>query len=221
MADNDSFVQSINLFVEQAKENMEEVVITTGIKILARLVEMSPVGNPDLWKINSRQVNARQRLDDINSAIRDSEQYGYTDKRGIRRIRRGNKVVATDAVMSSNAGRHGPQRVRKLRRGQTENTAPAGYVGGRFRGNWQVGIDSTPEGETDRIDKNGNATKAMGNLVLSSFRVGMQEIYFVNNVPYAYPLEFGHSSQAPNGMVRITAQEFGRFVDEAARELNR
>ncbi|MFV8951978.1 hypothetical protein ABQ508_09200, partial [Serratia fonticola] len=91
--------------------------------------------------------------------------------------------------------------------------------GGRFRGNWQVSFDSAADGETGRIDKSGGATLAAGNLVIEQFRIGMQAIYFVNNVPYAYRLEFGHSTQAPGGMVRITAADFQRHFNAAVSEI--
>jgi hypothetical protein len=39
----------------------------------------------------------------------------------------------------------------------------------------------------------------------------------VNNLPYAVPLEYGHSKQAPGGMVRITLARFQQIVDEAIR----
>ena len=48
----------------------------------------------------------------------------------------------------------------------------------------------------------------------------MTAVYFCNNVPYAYPLEFGHSQQAPGGMVRVTAAEFQRLFDESVREVS-
>ena len=98
--------------------------------------------------------------------------------------------------------------------------APPGYTGGRFRGNWQVSFDAPTTDETGRIDKTGDLTKAAGNYTLSLFKVGMKAIYFCNNVPYAYPLEMGHSTQAPGGMVRITAAEFQRFFEEAIKEVS-
>ncbi|MFS1538215.1 MAG: hypothetical protein ACL7BU_05405 [Candidatus Phlomobacter fragariae] len=48
--------------------------------------------------------------------------------------------------------------------------------------------------------------------------MGMKSVYFSNVVPYAYRLEIGHSKQAPNGMVRITAQEFQLFFNQAMTE---
>ncbi len=99
--------------------------------------------------------------------------------------------------------------------------APAGYTGGRFRGNWQVSLDVQQEGETGRKDPNGNITIAVGNYMIEQFKVGTKAIYFTNNVPYAYPLEFGHSSQAPSGMIRITAEDAVKYFTEAANEVNK
>ena len=41
--------------------------------------------------------------------------------------------------------------------------------------------------------------------------------YIINNLPYAIPLEFGHSTQAPGGMVRVTVARFQQIVQEAIR----
>lgn len=90
---------------------------------------------------------------------------------------------------------------------------------GRFRGNWQVGFNTPPQGTLDVYDKSGDETIARGALVIEQFKVGMTAVYFTNNLPYAYRLEFGHSQQAPGGMVRITAAEFQQFFDAAARGL--
>ncbi|ELY4544119.1 HK97 gp10 family phage protein [Cronobacter sakazakii] len=92
---------------------------------------------------------------------------------------------------------------------------------GRFRGNWQTGLDNLPEGTLDMFDKTGTETIARGALVIEQFKVGMKSVYFTNNLPYAYALEMGHSQQAPGGMVRITAAEFQRFFDAAAKEVRK
>ncbi|WP_085013936.1 hypothetical protein [Cronobacter sakazakii] len=92
---------------------------------------------------------------------------------------------------------------------------------GRFRGNWQIGLDSLPEGTLDVYDKTGTETIARGALVIERFKVGMKSVYFTNNLPYAYALEMGHSQKAPVGMVRVTAAEFQRFFDAAAKEVQK
>lgn len=189
----DSFMRSVNLFVEKSQANMETVVSKTGFKILAQLVEMSPVGNPELWEVNQTAVNYNQAVFEHNEALR-KDPNNLTPKRGLLKKR----VHVNDSM---------------------DIKAPPGYTGGRFRGNWQVTFDSPADGETGRVDKSGNMTKAVGNYVLEQFKVGMNAIYFTNNVPYAYRLEMGHSRQAPNGMIAITAENVGKFFRDAIAEM--
>jgi hypothetical protein len=88
---------------------------------------------------------------------------------------------------------------------------PPGYVGGRFRANWQYGFDKIPAGDLPTIDKSGNASIQRINVgALGSPSVGVH--YIVNNLPYAKALEDGHSTQAPTGMVVLTVQEFQNVV---------
>lgn len=96
--------------------------------------------------------------------------------------------------------------------------APKGYVGGRFRGNWQLGVNSVPVGETGRIDAGGGATQ--GEIVASIPVEASGKLYsLVNNVPYANKIETGWSRQAPEGLVAITAMMFRRIVADAVEAL--
>jgi hypothetical protein len=192
MADNQAFMVSINAFVSQAKERQEEVVRVVGIKILARLVQMSPVGNPELWAVNQTTAAYNAAVAEHNSLLRQNPD--NLTKAG--RLRPGRKVK--DGM---------------------DLKAPPGYTGGRFRGNWQVSFDARTTDETGRVDKAGHLTMAAGNVTLGLFKVGVRDIYFCNNVPYSYRLEMGHSSQAPGGMVRITAAEFQRYFSQAVSEV--
>ena len=88
---------------------------------------------------------------------------------------------------------------------------PKGYTGGRLRGNWQVGLNSTPNGEVDREDASGGTTIGRGNAVIAGHR-GDGSIFISNNLPYAQAVEGGHSKQAPAGMVRVTVAQFQRIV---------
>ncbi|ELW8199185.1 hypothetical protein QK123_004123 [Yersinia enterocolitica] len=194
MADNSSFMVSINAFIEKGKRNQELVVQKAGIKILNRLVTMSPVGNPDLWATNNTAVSYNDAVFEHNEELKKD---------------------------SANLTKTGRLKKRARVTDSMDVKAPAGYTGGRFRGNWQVGLDVQPDGETGRIDKSGNMTMAVGNYMLEQFKVGTKAIYFTNNVPYAYRLEFGHSSQAPNGMIRITAEDAVKYFTEAANEVNK
>lgn len=93
-----------------------------------------------------------------------------------------------------------------------KNPAPKGYVGGRFRGNWQHGFNLRPGGVLDTIDPSGEATKdKIEQRVMATQGAGGIH-FFVNNLPYANRLEYGWSKQAPAGMVGLTAQSFHEFV---------
>lgn len=194
MSDNKAFTAAITAFVDKAKANQEAVVRAVGIRILNQLVMMSPVGNPELWGIN-------QTASSYNQAVYDHNEAQKSDPANLTKTGRLKKKARLVDGM--------------------DIKAPPGYTGGRFRGNWQVSFDAPTTDETGRVDKTGNLTKAAGNFTLSLFKVGMKAIYFCNNVPYAYRLEMGHSSQAPGGMVRITAAEFQRFFEEAVREVTK
>jgi hypothetical protein len=89
---------------------------------------------------------------------------------------------------------------------------------GRFRGNWQVAIGSIPAGTLEINDKAGTATIAKVTAATLQLKAG-QVITLVNNLAYARRLEYGHSKQAPNGMVRLTVTEFGAVVNKAAADL--
>ncbi len=83
---------------------------------------------------------------------------------------------------------------------------------GRFRSNWfsSVGAPSTT------VDGDG----AGSNSVIKGMQPG-DIFYFVNNLPYAHTLEYGHSDQAPHGMVRITIAEFSPLVDAQVKLISR
>jgi hypothetical protein len=87
---------------------------------------------------------------------------------------------------------------------------------GRFRGNWQFSISAPAGGTLDTLDKGGGDTSARIAGDALYFKAG-ETAYIVNNLPYAIPLEYGHSDQAPGGMVRITLARFQAIVEEAIR----
>lgn len=189
---SDQFMKSIHIFIDKANENIETVVRKTSIQILARLVDMSPVGNPELWEVNRVASNYNKAVFEHNEYLKQDPNNLTPKKRLLKK-----RVRVKDSM---------------------DIYIPPGYTGGRFRGNWQVSFDTPAEGETARIDKSGNITKALGNVVIEQFKVGMNAIYFTNNVPYAYRLEMGHSKQAPNGMVAITAEEVSKMFNSAVSE---
>jgi hypothetical protein len=97
-----------------------------------------------------------------------------------------------------------------------KHPAPKGYVGGRFRGNWQLGVDFRPSGETGRIDPTG--ATAQGAILAAIPEEAAGKVYYLmNNVDYAVALEEGHSRQAPQGLVALTAIEFPQMVAQAVQ----
>lgn len=97
---------------------------------------------------------------------------------------------------------------------------PAGYIGGRYRGNWQLGLGVSPTEETGRTDKGGSATIAAGRRVMAAYQTGaVNTVWFANNVPYALVLEMGHSQQQPNGNARLAIADFPRVLAEVVQEV--
>jgi hypothetical protein len=93
---------------------------------------------------------------------------------------------------------------------------PKDYKPGGFRGNWQLGVDSVPAGETGRIDPSGETTQAILRAEIPEL-AGGHVFYITNNRPYARRLEDGWSPQAPpGGIVGLTALEFPQVVRAAA-----
>lgn len=96
---------------------------------------------------------------------------------------------------------------------------PPGYVGGRFRANWQYGVGNFSTTVSDNIDKSGGPTiNAIVGKVKSD--AGGKIHYLTNSLPYGPRLEEGFSRQAPHGMVHLTVLEFQPIVDAAARALS-
>lgn len=93
---------------------------------------------------------------------------------------------------------------------------PPGYVGGRFRANWQYAFNVVPTEALPDIDSSGLVS--INRIAAASGRAGIH--YLVNNLPYADRLESGWSTQAPQGMVALTVLEFQAVVDKATKEVN-
>lgn len=90
-------------------------------------------------------------------------------------------------------------------------SAPPGYVGGRFRANWNFSVstpDYTTTLSTNQARGSAEAAKALqhpsGGVVMMS-----------NGLPYARRLEHGWSKQAPYGMVRYSVLEYRRYLLKA------
>ena len=88
---------------------------------------------------------------------------------------------------------------------------------GRLRGNWQVGINDQPSGQLDLLDRTGMATIGRITAITAPLQYD-QKLVFCNNLPYAVPIEYGHSREkAPRGMVRRNIANWDARVDRIAR----
>ena len=187
-----TFALDIAEFAAKAMANAELVVQKVAIDALSSVVKRSPVGNPELWAANAHATQYNNAVDFENARLRADTV--NLNKAG--RLKAGRKIKDSMPIV-----------------------AGAGYVGGRFRGNWQVAFNVAPTGETGVVDKNGSATIAAGAAVIQAFTSSIGSIWLMNNTAYAEPLEYGHSTQAPNGMVRLTVIEIQHFINDAVRGL--
>lgn len=97
--------------------------------------------------------------------------------------------------------------------------APPGYTGGQFRANWNLSIEAMDTSTTEDKDPSGEAANKRAQGRIESYKLG-DRIFITNSLPYAYRLEHeGWSRQAPQGMVRITALEFEKYVSEQAAKI--
>lgn len=90
---------------------------------------------------------------------------------------------------------------------------------GRFKGNWQITFNQPPMYALNRYDKEGVRTIAEGKAEIAKFArgAGVTTVWFSNMLIYANALEYGHSQQAPNGVVGIVSLRLGMYVTEAIR----
>ena len=105
--------------------------------------------------------------------------------------------------------------------GLWKGDAPAGYVGGRLRGNWQVQVNSADTSTIDTVDSIGNGTISKGISAIKGYSSKDKAIFISNNLPYAERVEEGWSEQAPAGMMKVSVEKFNEIVVKQARRLNK
>ena len=92
---------------------------------------------------------------------------------------------------------------------ENPNSAPPGYVGGRFRSNWFLSFDS-PSTETTE-SRRGRAASLRKVAGIASLQYSDTYI-LTNNLPYAQRIENGWSSQSPQGVVAPNESRIERQV---------
>lgn len=193
-----AFGLEVAQWCEEVQQDHEKIIRLALTNILGRIINRSPVGDPALWKRNAAFQESKERAAQENALRRTMKE--HTTKAG--RLRKGSKVhPEARVVFGSKFG--------AVTFMQKRLSKPKGYTGGRFRGNWQVGLDYVPLSAVEDIDKEGSETYTKAAQVLEGFKIGMtNSVFFVNNLPYGNRLEFeGWSKQAPAGMVRISIAE--------------
>ena len=88
---------------------------------------------------------------------------------------------------------------------------------GRFKGNWNIAYGSPDLTVTTNTDPSGSEAKSKALAAAASY--AGQSVYITNNLPYAIPLEYGHSGQAPQGMVRVTVARWNGHIEKAIGEV--
>lgn len=89
---------------------------------------------------------------------------------------------------------------------------------GRFRANWVMGVGAVDRSTSVATSKDGSAAIARIAEQMQTQEEGTV-FYITNSLPYARPLEYGHSKQAPNGMVRLTVVELPNLIKTYAEGL--
>lgn len=98
----------------------------------------------------------------------------------------------------------------------------AGYRGGQFRGNWQLGVNQIPTGWLPgNIDANGAATVGKNIGAIPEMASRGYKFYLVNNTPYGRYLEDGSVAmkQFPAGFVLRAKREFNQIVRTVSAEI--
>lgn len=187
---SNNFDSDLDNMLDDARQYYLRVTRLIVIKILGRLIYLSPVGNPSLWKVNKARVEYNQKADDYNHSL-------YNDSRNITksgRLKRGLKL------------------------GRRKLSSPSGYSGGMFRANWQVGVDYDPSVEVTEPDKSGDKTMQIGSANANEITFNNNIVYIANILPYAQRLEDGHSGQAPSGIVKVVMSDIDDVIREALED---
>lgn len=199
------FEIDIRAWVEKTKVRLDEVVRRVSLQLTTEVVLMSPVGNPELWAANAEAVMQRGShnavVDQINANLA-SDPRNLTPKGNLKRSVR------------SRANR-------KLSKSQLAKEYPLtqgnGYVGGRFRSNWNVSVGQPNTSTSERVV---DASQVIDEAAAVTLTARAGDVVFIsNNLPYAQRLEEGWSKQAPHGMVKITVARFQSIVDAAVANL--
>lgn len=178
-----SFAAVVAQFRDQALAASDAIYQRIMLDLSVKVIEKSPVGDPERWAAN---VAYRQRA----SAAADR----YDENVAIR-----NTLINLNPSNFTRNGklRRGVKHAKPLTKAERDQNfdvngmvAGRGYVGGRFRANWQFSIGTAAQGEIDDVDPTGSKAISAVTAGVQPLKLG-DTAYLVNNLPYAVPLGTG------------------------------
>lgn len=89
---------------------------------------------------------------------------------------------------------------------------------GRARASWGVGLNRYEGMDVTVTDRHGAQTILRGAARLNSYQPG-DSVWIGSRLPYIERLEYGHSNQAPRGMVRLALTRWNDHLASAIRSL--
>ncbi|MBU0792100.1 MAG: hypothetical protein KKC55_16760 [Gammaproteobacteria bacterium] len=169
---------SLSDFADQIDEDVTQHVRVLAMAMLTEVVNRSPVGNPDLWKANTKLRSQNTALADAYDANVDTRNATNTGKKKFKKL---------------------TQRERKENFFVDAKAAGKGYIGGTFRGSHIVSVGSPDFTVAENVDPSGSDTINKGAMMIRASG-NYPVIYIQTNSPYGEMLELGHSTQAPGGV---------------------
>lgn len=92
--------------------------------------------------------------------------------------------------------------------------APRNYNPGTLKASWQISFGGMREESTGRFVSTDSVINGHG--ISLQVRGGQSTVNIYNTQPYAWRVETGWSTQAPQGMLRITVAEYTSILNQQA-----
>ena len=91
-----------------------------------------------------------------------------------------------------------------------QRPAPPEYVAGSYRSAHRISINGITTGDNG-IESQGSTMMRLDG-ELARFKIG-ETLFMTNPLPYAIPIEYAHSSQAPDGVYRPAVRRLVKFLN--------
>jgi hypothetical protein len=91
-----------------------------------------------------------------------------------------------------------------------QQPAPNYYRAGSYRSNHRISINKITSFEKDITSEGGVLMELQADI--AKFKIG-ETLFMTNPLPYATAIEYGHSSQAPDGVYRPAVRRLIKFLN--------